>query len=224
MRWSSGAFPILYLLSACSGSVDESLARGAELQRTGQPVEALRCFREARVEHPDASDLIFAMAGAEVALGEQALAAHDLEDAIKQFEAAQATFARCGADERLAESAAYNAATCLLRVDHALERKKDHGPRVENLERAVAALSSVNEDWPGNARAAKNLDYARYRLALLRQEPPAAEEEPKENPEDDENAASEVVGATTQIPGATAEVVDGAMVVLRVERAGEASP
>jgi tetratricopeptide (TPR) repeat protein len=163
------------------------------------------------------------MAGAEVALGDQVLAAHDLEEALRQFEAARATFARCGDEVRLAESAAYNAATCLLRLDQVLERKGDYAARVENLKRAVEALSAVTDTWPGNARAVKNLDYARYRLALLLQEPPTPEEE-KENPEEDDKPVSEVAGATTQIPGATAEVVDGATVVLRVERAGEAVP
>ncbi len=224
MRWSSGIFSILCLLSGCSGALDESLSRGAELQRSEQPAEALRSFREARVEYPEAADLVFAMAGAEVALGDQVLAAHDLEAAIRQFEAARATFSRCGDEVRLAESAAYNAATGLLRVDQVLDRKGDHAARVENLKRAVEALSAVTETWPDNERAAKNLDYARYRLALLLQEPPSPEEEEKENPEEDEKPVSEVAGATTQIPGATAEVVDGAMVVLHVERPGEAVP
>ena len=210
MRWCRAILPVLCLLPGCSGALEESLSRGAELLRSEQPAEALDCFREARVEYPEATDLVFAMAGAEVALGDQVLAAHDLEAAIRQFEAARATFARCGDEVRLAESAAYNAATSLLRVEQVL--------------RAVEALSAVTETWPGNARAVKNLDYARYRLALLLQDPPTPEEEDKENPEEDDKPVSEVAGATTQIPGATAEVVDGAMVVLHVERAGEAAP
>ena len=217
MRWCSVILPALCLLPACSGSLDESLSRGAALQLTGQSAEALRCFREARVEHPDAVELIFAMAGAEAALGEQVLASHAIEDATKQFESAGETFARCGDDERLAESAAYNAATCLLHVDRVLKKKGDYGGRVENLKHAVEALSAVTKAWPGNARAAKNLDYARYQLARLLQEPPSPEDENEEHPEDDEKPVSEVAGATTQIPGATVEVVDGAMVVLRVE-------
>lgn len=224
MRWCRAILPVLCLLPGCSGALEESLSRGAELLRSEQPAEALDCFREARVEYPEATDLVFAMAGAEVALGDQVLAAHDLEAAIRQFEAARATFARCGDEVRLAESAAYNAATSLLRVEQVLERKGDYAARVENLKRAVEALSAVTETWPGNARAVKNLDYARYRLALLLQDPPTPEEEDKENPEEDDKPVSEVAGATTQIPGATAEVVDGAMVVLHVERAGEAAP
>ena len=109
-------------------------------------------------------------------------------------------------------------------MDQVLDRKGDYAARVENLKRAVEALSAVTDTWPGNARAAKNLDYARYRLALLLQEPPTPEEEEKENPEEDDKPVSEVAGATTQIPGATAEVVDGAMVVLHVERAGGTAP
>ena len=222
MRWCSVILPALCLLTACSGALDESLSRGASLQRTGQPAEALRSFREARVEHPEAVDLIFAMAGAEAALGEQVLASRALDEATERFESAARTFGRCGADERLAESAAYNAASCLLYVDRVLEEKRDYDGRVENLKRAVEALSAVTEAWPDNARAAKSLDYARYRLALLLQTPPSPEEEDKEGPEDGNEPVSEVAGATTQIPGATVDVVDGAMVVLRVERGQDA--
>jgi len=222
MRWCSVILPALCLLTVCSGALDESLSRGGSLQRTGQPAEALRSFREARVEHPEAVDLIFAMAGAEAALGEQVLASRALDEATERFESAARTFGRCGADKRLAESAAYNAATCLLYVDRVLEEKRDYDGRVENLKRAVEALSAVTEAWPDNARAAKNLDYARYRLALLLQTPPSPEEEDKEGPEDGNEPVSEVAGATTQIPGATVDVVDGAMVVLRVERGQDA--
>ena len=224
MRWCSGLLPVLYLLSGCSGALEESLSRGAQLQRSEQPAEALRCFREARVEHPDSMELVFAMAGAEVALGDHDLASHDLAAASERFESARTTFARCGGDVRLAEHAAYNAATCLLRLDQVLEQARDREARVENLKHAVEALSAVTDTWPHNQRAARNLDYARYRLAVLLQAPPPAEDEEKDHPEDDEKPVSEVVGATTQIPGATAEVVDGAMVVLRVDRPGEAAP
>lgn len=223
MRWLRNSVALMVLLSGCTGAVDRALTQGAELQRTGQPEAALRTLREARVEHPAALEILFATAEAEVALGDARLASRDLEAAARQYSSARETFARCGGDTRLAESAAYNGATCLLRLDRVLEQGGAREARLENLSLAVDALSTVVENWPGHERAAWNLNFARYRRALLLQEPPPASKE-KEGPEESGQPVSEVAGATTQIPGATAEVVDGATVVLHVERGGEVQP
>jgi hypothetical protein len=168
--------------------------------------------------------LLLAIGGAEVALGDSLLAGHDLDGAKRLFEGARETFARCDRDPVFASSAAYNAATCLLRVDAVLERRDDYEARVETLRMAVEAFLGVIETWPDQERARKNLGHARYRLALLLQDPPTTSAEDEKPGEQDEQPTSEVAGATTQIPNATVEVEDGAIVVLRTKPRVEATP
>lgn len=206
-------------------SVADALKRGAQLQQSALPADAIRCFREARVEHPDSMALIFALGGAEAALGASLQEAHDLDGALDQFDSARATFERCEADGRLGPGAAYNAATCLLQRDGVLARKGDYKARVENLKHAVDALASVTERFPTLDRAAQNLDYARYQLAMLLQSPPSDPKEEQQNDQEKgEEPVSEVAGATTQLPGATTEVQDGAIVVLHMKPRSEAAP
>jgi len=213
-----------FVLTVSAESLADALARGAQLQRSGQSAEALQCLLEARVEHPESIALLFAIAGAEAALGDRLLEGHDLEGAKKSFDGARETFERCAGDPKLAAAAAYNAATCLLRVDVVLERKQDHEARVENLKAAVEAFADLVESWPDQERARKNLDHARYRLALLQQNPPKQAKQDEEKGEEDDQPSSEVAGASTQIPDATVEVEDGAIVVLRTKPRAEATP
>ena len=226
MRWLSVMVlaGVCCALSAPAESIAAALARSAQLQRSGQQAEALLCLREARVEYPASMALLFAIGGAEAALGERLLEGHDLEGARKNFDGARETFERCGDDPKLASGAAYNAATCLLRVDAVLERQMDYEARVETLKAAVEAFKGILEVWPGHERARKNLDHARYRLALLLQDPPGQSEQEEEKNEEAEQPTSEVAGATTQIPDATVEVEDGAIVVLRTKPRGETAP
>lgn len=226
MRW----FNALLLGSVCGAfsvsaeSLSDAFARSEQLQRSGQHAEALLCLREARVEYPESVALLFAIGGAEAALGDSLLEGHDLQGAKKSFEGARETFGRCSGESKLALGAAYNAATCLLRVDAVLERQDDYEARVENLKAAVEALADVVETWPNQERARKNLDHARYRLALLLQNPPGQSDKEEEKNEEEDQPTSEVAGATTQIPDATVEVEDGAIVVLRTKPRVEATP
>lgn len=226
MRWCS----MLLIGSACCAlsvpaeSLAAALARGGLLQRSGQAAEALQCLREARVEYPESMALLFSIAGAEAALGDSLLESHDLVAAKQQFEAARETYERCAVEPNLAAGAAYNAATCLLRVDNVLERQQVYEVRLDTLKAAVEALVGVLETWPDHARARKNLEHARYRLAMLVKNPPGQSEQEKEKREEHDQPSSEVAGATTQIPDATVEVEAGAIVVLRTKPSVDPAP
>jgi tetratricopeptide (TPR) repeat protein len=226
MKWANLIVVLIALLArpASGETLRAALERSTALQGSGQAPEALQCLQEARVENPESTALIFAIAGAQVAVGDSLLATHDLDEAARHFRLARETFERCASDTRLSESVAYNAATCLLRLDGALERKDDYGARVENLRGAVAALEGVVVSYPAHARAKKNLDCARYRLALLLQSPPGDPEGKDEKSEEPDKPATEVAGASTQIPDATAVVEEGAIVVLHMKPRGEAAP
>lgn len=221
MGWRS--LPCLIALACCPTAAAESLEavldRSAHLLETGQAMEALRCCREARVEYPESAELLFALGSAEAAAGDRQLRDHATDAAAEAYRAARESFDRAAAGDApyIREGAAYNAATSLVRLDTALDQPGAYAARLENLEQAVAALESVLKQYPGHERAQKNLDYARYKLNVLRQNPPQEEKPPEDDPEDqDPKVASEVDSATTEIPDATAEVVGGSTVVLRL--------
>lgn len=227
MAWIEITFIVvgMTLLAACSGDPEAALERGAQLERSGATEEALEALLEARVEAPESAELLFAIAGAQAAHGDALARQHDLAGARARFTSARETFGRCASAPDLAGAAAYNAATCLLRLDGVLEREKNYADRVENLKATVAALEAVLKSYPEQTRAKTNLDYARYRLALLLQEPPKPPEKEEEKaPEDEGGPVTGVAGATTQLPGATVEVEAGSMVVLHTRPRGETAP
>ncbi|MBX3179119.1 MAG: hypothetical protein KF886_17325 [Candidatus Hydrogenedentes bacterium] len=219
MRWPSRFF-ITFVLAAApagAGPVDDAIARATRLVAAGQPADALRVCREARVEHPDAPELLFAIgcmaaaAGEQMASGDPAVAADHLRAAREMF-----AWAASAAPEAFAAASAYNAATCLLMMDATIDPRTGYDERVANLRAAVAELEACAARSPELERARRNLDHARYRLNTLLQNPPRDPEEDEERSED--KLPGEIVAVesvTTAIPGATAEVVDGSTVVLR---------
>lgn len=229
MRWHSVLFLLMTVGVApvYAGPVETAIARSVALTSSGQAAEAVRCCLEARVEYPESAPLLFALAGAEIALGDEFLRQHAAGEAVARYQRARDTFRRAAEKDatRYGEAAAYNAATCLLRVDQAYEGSADYAVRVANLAEAVAALETVLQWYPHHERATKNLDYARYRWNLLRQNPPTEDTPPEDEKDEDEpQAVSEVSTATTDLPNATAEVIDGSTVVLRISPPAEDAP
>jgi tetratricopeptide (TPR) repeat protein len=225
MRWHN---MLLVWTLACFGPawgspVDNVVETTQRLLRSGQASEALQYCREAQVEHPDSAELLFAIATAETALAEQLLRQGESPRAAETYREARETFIRAGEREpdRLQEAAAYNAATCLIRLDATFQGDRDYEDRVTNLRRAAESLEDFLDRHPEHERARKNLDHARFRLNLLLQAPPSQGDEEKEQEGEDEGTVSAVETATTQIPGATAEVVDGSTVVLHWAPRGE---
>lgn len=218
MRWRNCLLMVALLVAvpAGAGPVEESIARAARLVAAGQPAEALRVCRDARVEHPDAPELLFAIGCMAAATGEQ-MASGDPEGATDQLRAAREMFAWAASSDPEAFAAAsdYNAATCLLTMDATIDPQTGYDERVANLRAAVAELEACVARYPALERARQNLDHARYRLNTLLQNPPR---EPEEEEETEDKLPGEIVAVesvTTAIPGATAEVVEGSTVVLR---------
>ena len=142
---------------------------------------------------------------------------HDAAAAAAQWHAARDVFSRIPptATHRLQAAARFNAATCLLQLDATFHPAEEYEARVANLRAATDAFEECLERHPSLDEAGKNLDYARYRLNLLLQNPPADRESEDEQEGDEPGVVSEVTTATTEIPNAKAEVVDGSTVILR---------
>jgi len=205
-------------LLAGAGAIDELLQKSGSLLRSGAPDEALRLCREARVEYPESAPLLFAIGSAEAAMAEQLLKQQEHARAGALWRKARETFGRTAPNDRgrLGAAAAYNGATCLLRLDASFDPATEYDARLDNLGVAIGEFETYLSEHPDDIRAQKNLDFARYTLNLLRQNPPK-EQTPEDGPEpEDAGAAPTVNTATTEIPGATAEVVDGSTVILQL--------
>lgn len=212
------ALLLLMATAADAASPRTVLARGAALQESGQVEAAREAFLEGRVEHPASVELIFAYAGAEVALAEAARAAGRHEEALKHHEAARRAFGRCAVEPRLAYAAGCNGAAGLIAMEAVMKSLGDtRERRLEALETAITELAALTNRDDADARADGLLDKARYRRALLLQEADSSPEEQPDESKDDDAPVSEVVQATTQLPNARAVVEEGAMVVLQME-------
>lgn len=207
---------VVYGAALPAASLDAVIDQANHLLATGQPGAALEQCREAQVEYPNSAALLFAIASAEAAVAEERLREHAGEEAGVQFRSARETFTRAAAKNpaRFGPAATYNAATCLVHLDATFDPASAYDERVENLRRAVAAFEACLEAYPDHEKARKNLDHARYQLNLLLQDPPdpgAGEDQSG----DEGGGVAELQSATTEIPEATAEVIDGRTVVLR---------
>ena len=226
MGWPRRILPALVALCAApavAGPVEDAIEKAALLVKSGVPDEALRLCQETRVEYPESTELLFAIGSAQAALAGALRRTSDAEKAAAQWRRARETFDRIAPDGgALGAAAAYNAATCLVLLDATFPQDA-YDARVENLTEAVAALEAIAAQDPEDPRVGKNLDYARYTLNVLLQNPPD-DRAPEDGEDDDAGATSEVNAATTQIPGAEAEVVDGSVVVLRRAPEGETPP
>lgn len=210
----------LLLMATAAGAESPRavLTRGAALLESGQVEAARVAFLEGRVEHPASVELIFAYAGAEVALAESARASGRHEEAITHHDAARKAFGRCAVEPRLAYAAGCNGAACLIATETVMKGMDGtRERRLEALETAITELTVLANRDDDNGRAVELLDKARYRRALLLQEAESSPEEQPDESKDDDAPVSEVVQATTQLPNARAVVEEGAMVVLQME-------
>jgi hypothetical protein len=230
MRWCKKIVAMLLLLIVgCTPgpSLRSTLADAEPLLRSGRAESALQRLQEARVDHPHSDALLFEIAYAQGAATEALEGTVASEEAEKMFRDAHETFLRLTEkpSDEFGASAAFNAATVLIRLDATMENTDRYAERVENMKRAVEALSTLVNAEPSFEEAIQNLDHARYALALLLQNPPRDDEADEEEGEDEPPASGSSVDAvTTQIPNAQAEVVDGNTIVLHLPSRGEDAP
>lgn len=230
MRYAAFICPLVLwcVLSGChASSTPEETIRASETQlHAGRAEGALAALLLARVDYPEDAALLFQIAWAQQATGTALSVPGSREEALRHLDKAHETFGRV--DEMgqggLGTAARFNSATVLFQRDEFLTAVDRYEDRVQNLQRAVDLLTDLVADAPDFEEARKNLDYGRYRLSILRQSPPQAEEEEEDGESEPPPANSAVDAATTQIPEATAEVIDGSTVVLRLPGRGEEAP
>jgi hypothetical protein len=202
------------------------LSSADQLIQTGRADSAVRQLQETRVDHPESDAILFEIARGQYAVAQRLQGEGQGREAERTMRTAHGNFLRVveGGDVELGASAGFNAATTLLALDATIEGAERYPERVENLEEAVATLDTLLSAEPGFHEASRNLELARYRLALLLQDPPGAEEEEEASEDEPEAPPSAVDSVTTQIPRARAEVVDGSTIVLHLPAREEAVP
>ncbi len=216
------------LWTGCQGTrAPEETFRASEFQlHAGRAEAALSALLSERVDYPEDAALLFQIARAQQATATVLSVPGSQGEALRQLDKAHETFARVDEmePEGLGPAARFNSATVLFQRDGFLTAADRYEDRVQNLQRAVDLLTDLVADEPDFEEAQRNLDYGRYRLSMLRQNPPRAEEEEEEGESEPPPANSAVDAATTQIPQATAEVIDGSTVILRLPGRGEEAP
>lgn len=222
MRRSQFVILLGILGVGCGGAPapDHVIENAEMLIASGRAAQAVTRLQEARVDHPLDSALLFEIAYAQQAAAGQLEGPGRSGKAVSMLREAVETFQRVTEKpaEGLGDSAAFNAATTRLLLDDILKQSRERAEREANLVEAVSVLASLAARAPEHKEARQNLDHARYKLALLRQLPPDGEQDEEESPEDSSRPTSAVDAATTQIPDAEAEVVDGSTIVLHVPR------
>ncbi len=206
-------------------STEDTIQASERHLRTGNAARALDELLVARVEDPGSARLLYQIGVAQQATATTLSVPGTQRDAQRQLTGASESFARV--DEMssgLGLAARFNAATVRFQHDGFLTSADRYEERLQNLRQAIAVLEALVADAPDFEEAQHNLDYGRYQLSLLLQNPPRADEEDDEDTSDPPPANSAVDAATTQIPQATAEVIDGSTIILRLPGREEETP
>lgn len=219
----------LAILSAgCDGrrTPEEAIQISEQRLRAGNAEEALAEVLTARVDHPESVGLLYQIGLAQQAAATLLAAPGTQRDALRQLDGSAESFARVNEmnPQGLGWAARFNRATVHLQRDAFLTSADRYEERLENLRQALSLLAALVTDAPGFEAAQHNLDYARYQLSLLLQNPPRPPEDDEEANEDPPPVNSAVDAATTQIPQATAEVIDGSTIILRLPGREEETP
>lgn len=222
----ASSLTILAISGCTQGPSASDVISNAEHQiLMGRADVALRPLQEARVENPRSEELLFEIAYTQGEVAALRLESGTAQEAEEMFREAQTTFSRLteGEENEFGDSAAFNVATTLLRLDAVLEDDERYAERLDNLNLAIEILIDLLETHPTFDAAQNNLDYARYKSSLLLRDPPEENDE-EENEEENESPATTgfVDSVTTQIPEARAEVVNGSTIVLHLPSRKEA--
>jgi len=189
-------------LSAFAATKEDAL----RALRGGNYDDALAQFQELQVAEPENPEILYGLGCVQYQRGLSRREANQAEEAKAAFQEAQAAFngVLAGSGEHLHADAGFNLANVITQEAETAPAE-DPKAQIAKWREAVAAYERVLAGAPSHEGARHNLDYARYKLKQLLQQP---EEEKQDEQKPDEQPPQQIMtifqSANTDIPGAQA--------------------
>jgi hypothetical protein len=192
--------------SIFAAGLHERMNEALQQLDSGDVESALTRLRELQVDYPESAELRFALGYV------RAIEAQSAEPEAQKSAVNEALSLFDGllyhADEQIAREATYNRATLLAQEAWRLDPQADYTNALKAMTRALQAFEEGAERFPDSMRIFQNLEHLRLKYKeLLQQEPEEQEEEQQEQPQEDQPPILSRFGqASTEIPGARAEM------------------
>jgi tetratricopeptide (TPR) repeat protein len=220
----SGVLCVVFLLMtgiAQAAGLQDAIREAMNHLDTGDADGALAQLQELQVEHPQSSELRFALGYAWAVQAQRLAQSGDAEKQKSAVAEALAFFDGLLYDpqKNIAQEAAFNRATLLAQEAMRLDPAADFKAAVAALQRAVAAFEEAAKRYPDSSKIYRNLEHLRLKLKELLKQQPDEEQQEEEKPEKEEQPPilSRFGQASTDIPGARAEMTDNTVQLITPE-------
>ncbi len=213
---------LLMGFSSQGASFERELREARQLLDKGDAEAAIGLLKEAQVDNPNASELLFGIACALYLKAEKLLESGNIEESQAVFTEAQSQFSALAQDpnEKLAREAVFNHANTLARQALGVAGAGDFSAAVGSLRAAIEAYEAGLARFPDHTGMQQNLDHIQLKLKEMLQNPPPEQEQPKEQPPSDTPPAeiSRFGQAATDLPGAQTRVEENMAVLVPPEK------
>ena len=164
------------------GSFRERLDRANALLKKGDTEGALGQYRDLQTDDPESPLLYYNIGCAAYQRGMQEIELKAAQDAVASFSQAKTSFekARLASDPELRTNAGFNHANTFAREAEQAAAAGKYEESIKAFQGTVQAYEDFLKEHPTHQGAKKNLDYVRYRLKSMMQNPPPP-------PKDDKN-------------------------------------
>ncbi len=214
---------IMVLTSLPAAASREIMQRVEDYIRIEEYDAALELLRELQVELPDNEMLLQGIAIAQLGKAQKLIGLEDEEQGLAALSEARIVFQRLAEQTDNPETrvnARFNEATLLAQESKLRITPDDFKESVARVRRAVDALNDVTAQYPEHDAARHNLEHMRLVLKELLANPPEQESQNDESPPDEQPQMMSIFNfATTELPGADAELAEsGDTVILHPAR------
>ncbi len=175
-------------LSAWAASFEQRYAEANAKLRSGDAEGAAGIYKDLQVEQPESELLYYGLGCAHYDTAMKQREGNDPKQAIAELDLAKTAFehAQSSSDERVRRDAGYNLANTTAQKAQFAAAAGDYQAAVNAFQESVSQYEEFLKRFPDHAGARQNLEYMRYLLKSMLQNPPKEQEKNQQQQQDQE--------------------------------------
>lgn len=172
-------------------SFNARLAKANALLGRGDVEAAMNVYRDLQIEEPESDRLHYAIGCGHYESAQQHLGLRAVEDAREAFEKARDAFeqARRSPGPAVRRNASYNAVNCTAQLALQTAATGKYEEVLEAFRESIAKYEDLLARYPDHEGARQNLDFMRYRLKRMLQNPPKTQPNQRDNSQENQENA-----------------------------------